>query len=52
LGPAIIPAIANAIADAIGVRVKSLPITPEKMMELLSGKIKRTSRVLHQKGKR
>lgn len=34
LGPAILAAIANAIANATGVRVKSLPITPEKMMKL------------------
>jgi xanthine dehydrogenase molybdenum-binding subunit len=26
------PAIANAIYDAIGVRIKSLPITPEKVL--------------------
>lgn len=51
LGPAIIPAIANAIADATGVRMKSLPITPEKMMELLRGKIKETPRVPDQKGR-
>jgi 4-hydroxybenzoyl-CoA reductase subunit alpha len=37
LGPAVIPAIANAIASATGVRVKSLPITPEKMMKLFKG---------------
>jgi len=27
-----IPAIANAIYDAVGVRVDSLPITPEKVL--------------------
>ena len=27
-----IPAIANAIFDAVGVRVDSLPITPEKVL--------------------
>jgi CO/xanthine dehydrogenase Mo-binding subunit len=36
------PAIANAVRDAVGVRVKSLPITPEKvfwgMRRLASGK--------------
>lgn len=32
------PAIANAIYDAIGVRIKSLPITPEKIVEALKGK--------------
>jgi 4-hydroxybenzoyl-CoA reductase subunit alpha len=33
--PAIIAAIANAIANAAGVRPKSLPITPEKILELM-----------------
>ena len=35
-----IPAIANAIFDAVGVRVDSLPITPEKVLRGIS----RTSR--------
>ncbi len=29
------PAIANAIQDALGVRIRSLPITPEKIMQAL-----------------
>jgi len=29
------PAIANAIANAIGVRIKSLPMTPEKILKAL-----------------
>ena len=29
------PAIANAIEDAIGVRIKDLPITPEKIYRAL-----------------
>lgn len=29
------PAIANAVEDAIGVRIRSLPITPEKIMQAL-----------------
>ena len=36
--PAIIPtpgAIANAVYNAIGVRIKSLPITPDKVLEAL-----------------
>jgi CO/xanthine dehydrogenase Mo-binding subunit len=39
--PAVIPvapAIANAIADAIGVRVRDLPITPESICATLRGK--------------
>jgi CO/xanthine dehydrogenase Mo-binding subunit len=32
------PAIANAIADALGIRFKELPITREKILEALSGK--------------
>lgn len=38
--PAIIPtagAIANAVYNAIGVRIKSLPITPDKILNSLSG---------------
>ncbi|MEJ5202904.1 MAG: molybdopterin cofactor-binding domain-containing protein, partial [Anaerolineales bacterium] len=29
------PAVANAVSNAIGVRIKSLPITPEKVLEAL-----------------
>jgi CO/xanthine dehydrogenase Mo-binding subunit len=29
------PAIANAVADAIGVRIRSLPITSEKVFQAL-----------------
>jgi CO/xanthine dehydrogenase Mo-binding subunit len=32
------PAIGNAVYDALGVRVRSLPITPEKILRAL-GKI-------------
>ncbi|MEM1946096.1 MAG: xanthine dehydrogenase family protein molybdopterin-binding subunit [Candidatus Caldarchaeum sp.] len=35
-GPA--PAIANAVYDAVKARIKSLPITPEKIVEALAGK--------------
>ncbi len=35
------PAIANAIFDAIGVRFKDLPITPEKVLSALSEKNKK-----------
>ena len=33
-----IPAIMNAIYDAVGVRVTSLPATPEKILEAMKGK--------------
>ena len=33
-----IPAIANAITDAIGVRITEIPITPEKILRALEGK--------------
>ena len=32
------PAIANAVYDAIGVRIKDLPITPEKILDALKRK--------------
>jgi len=32
------PAIANAIFDAVGVRIKDLPITPEKVLDAIKGK--------------
>lgn len=35
---AIVPAIANAIFDAVGIRVRELPITPEKLYALLCEK--------------
>jgi len=37
---ATIPALANAIYDAIGVRITSLPITPEKILRALREKQK------------
>ncbi|MCJ7593920.1 MAG: molybdopterin-dependent oxidoreductase, partial [Desulfobacterales bacterium] len=33
--PAIIAAIANAVAKAVGIRPRSLPMTPEKILELM-----------------
>ncbi len=37
---ATIPAIANAVYDAVGVRINTLPITPEKVLEALREKEK------------
>jgi len=34
------PAIANAIYDAVGVRIKNLPITPEKVLAAIKEKNK------------
>ncbi|MFQ5926012.1 MAG: molybdopterin cofactor-binding domain-containing protein [Terriglobia bacterium] len=38
---AVIPAVANAIYDAVGVRITSLPITPEKILRALKEKGKK-----------
>jgi CO/xanthine dehydrogenase Mo-binding subunit len=35
--PPVAPAIANAIYDATGVRVRDLPMTPEKILRALTG---------------
>ncbi len=35
------PAIANAIYDAIGIRIRDLPITPEKILAALKEKEER-----------
>jgi 4-hydroxybenzoyl-CoA reductase subunit alpha len=40
---ATIPAVANAIYDAVGVRINSLPITPEKVLAALREKQKQRS---------
>jgi CO/xanthine dehydrogenase Mo-binding subunit len=39
--PPVAPAIANAIEDAVGVRIKDLPITAEKILRALKEKSKR-----------
>jgi 4-hydroxybenzoyl-CoA reductase alpha subunit len=38
---AVIPAVANAIYDAVGVRITSTPITPEKILQALKEKQKK-----------
>lgn len=39
-----IPAIANAVFDAVGVRIDSLPLTPEKILRALQARRGATSR--------
>jgi CO/xanthine dehydrogenase Mo-binding subunit len=34
----VIPAVANALTDALGIRVDEVPITPEKVMQALEGR--------------
>jgi CO/xanthine dehydrogenase Mo-binding subunit len=36
--PPVMPAIANAIEDAVGIRVTDLPITPERVLRALEAK--------------
>ena len=36
--PPIIPAVANAIWDAVGVRLHELPMTPDKVLEAIEAK--------------
>ena len=37
------PAIANAIYDAVGVRIKDLPMTPDKILKALKEKKRESS---------
>jgi 4-hydroxybenzoyl-CoA reductase alpha subunit len=37
----VIPAVANALADALGVRIDEVPVTPEKVLAALEGRYKR-----------
>jgi 4-hydroxybenzoyl-CoA reductase subunit alpha len=39
---AVIPAVANAIYDAVGVRITELPLTPEKILKALKQKAERS----------
>ena len=38
-----IPAVANALYDAIGVRIDEIPITPDKVLRALEGRLKPVS---------
>src|SRR5688572_444148 len=39
----VVPAVANALYDAIGVRIHEVPITPDKILRALDGRLKPTS---------
>jgi CO/xanthine dehydrogenase Mo-binding subunit len=39
----VVPAVANALYDAIGVRIDEIPITPDKVLRALEGRYKRVS---------
>jgi len=41
-----LPAVANAVADALGIRVKSLPMLPEKVLKALSLWDKKDSKIM------
>jgi 4-hydroxybenzoyl-CoA reductase alpha subunit len=36
----VVPAVANAVYDAIGVRIREIPITPDKILRALDGRLK------------
>src|SRR5262249_10292085 len=36
----VVPAVANAVYDAIGVRIHEIPITPDKILRALDGRLK------------
>jgi CO/xanthine dehydrogenase Mo-binding subunit len=39
----VVPAVANALYDAVGVRIDEIPITPDKVLRALEGRYKRIS---------
>jgi len=39
----VVPAVANAVYDAIGVRIHEIPITPDKILRALDGRLKPVS---------
>ena len=42
----IMPAVANAVYDAVGVRIDQIPVTPEKILRALAGEGGRQARAL------
>jgi CO/xanthine dehydrogenase Mo-binding subunit len=36
--PCVAPAVANALYDALGVRIRALPLTPERILRALQNK--------------
>jgi len=38
----VIPAVGNAIYDAVGIRLRKLPFTPERVLDALEAKAKRS----------
>jgi len=39
----VVPGVANAVYDAIGVRIHEIPITPDKILRALEGRLKPVS---------
>ena len=39
----VVPAVANAVYDAIGVRIHEIPITPDKILRAMDGRLKAIS---------
>jgi 4-hydroxybenzoyl-CoA reductase alpha subunit len=39
----VVPAVANAVYDAVGVRIHEIPITPDKILRALEGRLKAVS---------
>ncbi|MGE5817408.1 MAG: aldehyde oxidase, partial [Deltaproteobacteria bacterium] len=39
----VVPAVANALYDAVGVRIDEIPITPDKVLRALEGRYKGVS---------
>ena len=44
-----LPALTNAIADALDIRVNELPITPDRLMEILENKKRKAQKTKNKK---